>query len=409
MAPFPGRRAAALPGPARYTVCGQSCGPAPADPDAPAQPTNEGTRGRTTPDAPGRPASPDELAEAWHRYPRGAPAQPTGLAAHQRAGTLHESTAIVAVPNDFTRGQVEGRLRGQLEDALSDAFGREIRIAVTVTRRWTTTAPDGVRRTSINRQVHKTLCRQWGHVSTTEPPVSPSRRSPRTDVRARRRAGRGPGAPGDGDPAQPEVHLRDLRHRLLQPLPARRGGRGVRGAGQGLQPAAGLRRLRPRQDPPPARDRPLRAQPLHRRPGALRVERGVHQRVHQRDPRRPAGPVQAPLPRRRRAAHRRHPVPGGEDPDAGGVLPHLQHAPQRQQADRAHLRPRPQAARGARGPAPQPVRVGPDHRRPAARPRDPDRDPAQEGRDGPALGAGRTCSSSSPPRSRPTSASSRAR
>ncbi len=46
--------------------------------------------------------------------------------------TLHESTAIVAVPNDFTRGQLEGRLRGQLEDALSDAFGREIRIAVTV-------------------------------------------------------------------------------------------------------------------------------------------------------------------------------------------------------------------------------------------------------------------------------------
>ena len=46
--------------------------------------------------------------------------------------TLHESTAIVAVPNDFTRTQLEGRLRGQLEDALTVAFGREIRIAVTV-------------------------------------------------------------------------------------------------------------------------------------------------------------------------------------------------------------------------------------------------------------------------------------
>ena len=52
---------------------------------------------------------------------------------------------------------------------------------------------------------------------------------------------------------------------------ARRGGRGRRGAGQGLQPAADLRRLRARQDPPAARDRPLRAQPLRRRPGALRV------------------------------------------------------------------------------------------------------------------------------------------
>ncbi len=46
--------------------------------------------------------------------------------------TLHESTAIVAVPNDFTRTQLEGRLRGQLEDALTVALGREIRIAVTV-------------------------------------------------------------------------------------------------------------------------------------------------------------------------------------------------------------------------------------------------------------------------------------
>nr|WP_245916432.1 chromosomal replication initiator protein DnaA [Nocardioides gansuensis] len=46
--------------------------------------------------------------------------------------TLHESTAIIAVPNDFTRGQLEGRLRGQLEDSLSEAFGREIRLAVSV-------------------------------------------------------------------------------------------------------------------------------------------------------------------------------------------------------------------------------------------------------------------------------------
>ncbi|MGI8645905.1 MAG: chromosomal replication initiator protein DnaA [Nocardioides sp.] len=76
--------------------------------------------------------APLDLPAAWHRIL--AELQP-----NQRAWlhtsepvTLHESTAIVAVPNDFTRGQVEGRLRGQLEDALSDAFGREIRIAVTV-------------------------------------------------------------------------------------------------------------------------------------------------------------------------------------------------------------------------------------------------------------------------------------
>ncbi|WP_414689971.1 chromosomal replication initiator protein DnaA [Nocardioides sp.] len=70
------------------------------------------------------------------------------LQAHQRAWlrasepvTLHESTAIIAVPNDFTRGQLEGRLRAQLEDALSEAFGREIRMAVSVNPALEDTSP----------------------------------------------------------------------------------------------------------------------------------------------------------------------------------------------------------------------------------------------------------------------------
>ncbi|WP_438861990.1 chromosomal replication initiator protein DnaA [Nocardioides renjunii] len=46
--------------------------------------------------------------------------------------TVHENTAIIAVPNDFTRNQLEGRLRNHIEDALSEAFGREIRMLVTV-------------------------------------------------------------------------------------------------------------------------------------------------------------------------------------------------------------------------------------------------------------------------------------
>ena len=40
--------------------------------------------------------------------------------------SLHEGLAIVEVPDDFTRNQIEGRLRGQLEDALSaDLRGRD--------------------------------------------------------------------------------------------------------------------------------------------------------------------------------------------------------------------------------------------------------------------------------------------
>ena len=49
----------------------------------------------------------------------------------------------------------------------------------------------------------------------------------------------------------------------------------------------------------------------------------------------------------------------------------------------------PEAAVRLRGADAQPVRVGPDHRRPAARPRDPHRDPAQEGDPGADDRAGR--------------------
>ncbi|NYJ03594.1 chromosomal replication initiator protein [Nocardioides thalensis] len=61
------------------------------------------------------------------------------LQAHQRAWlqaskpvTMHGTTAIVAVPDDFTRKRLEGRLRGQLEDALTEQFGNEVQLAVTV-------------------------------------------------------------------------------------------------------------------------------------------------------------------------------------------------------------------------------------------------------------------------------------
>ncbi|GAA5140556.1 chromosomal replication initiator protein DnaA [Nocardioides marinquilinus] len=46
--------------------------------------------------------------------------------------TLHESTAIIAVPNAFTRAQLEGRLRDQVEEALSQRLGQSVRLAVTV-------------------------------------------------------------------------------------------------------------------------------------------------------------------------------------------------------------------------------------------------------------------------------------
>ena len=186
------------------------------------------------------------------------------------------------------------------------------------------------------------------------------------------------------EPAEREVHLRHVRHRRVEPLQPRRGRRRRRGARAGVQPAVRLGRLRAGQDPPAARRRALHAAAVPRDARALRVHRGVHQRLHQLPARRPQGRLPAPLPRRRRAAGRRHPVPGGQGRHPGGVLPHLQHPPQREQADRRVLRPAAEAAGDPGRPDAHPVRVGADHRHPAARAGDAHRDPAQEGRAGPA-------------------------
>src|SRR4051812_8475761 len=136
--------------------------------------------------------STSDLSTAW----RGVVAD---LQPNQRAWlrasepvTLHESTAIIAVPNDFTRGQLEGRLRGQLEDALTIAFGREIRIAVTVNTRLDEQAAGQVAPTadmSPSREVDMSTNRQVfpDHLSAApEPapePVDPGPRPPALETR----------------------------------------------------------------------------------------------------------------------------------------------------------------------------------------------------------------------------------
>ena len=372
----------------------------------------------------------------------GIPAQQRAFLSLTRPVGLLDGTALLAAPNDFTKEIVEPRMRDRSPPPWAPARSRgaarrhrrplpgrgpgarprgrprperaERRGARPARRR--PPPPDrrprhrrgrGRRHRDLRLRRHPTRarrggCRPWQRARRHPGPGRGTRGPPSPPEQPAARAGR-------ADPAQPEVHLRHLRHRRQQPVRPRGRGRGRRGAGQGLQPAVRLRRVRAGQDAPAARHRALRPQPLPGRPGALRELRGVHQRLHQQHPRRQGGRLPAPLPRRRRAAHRRHPVPAGQGADAGGVLPHLQHPAQRQQAGRHHLGPAAQAAQRLRGADAHPVRVGPDSptsSRPTSRPgsRSCARRPSASGCRCPT-----TCWSTSPARSPPTSASSRAR
>ena len=73
-----------------------------------------------------------DLATVWTQIVDALPASQRAWLAASEPVTLHESTAIVAVPDDFTRSQLETRLRSRLEDSLSRALGRQVRLAVTV-------------------------------------------------------------------------------------------------------------------------------------------------------------------------------------------------------------------------------------------------------------------------------------
>jgi chromosomal replication initiator protein len=74
----------------------------------------------------------DELARSWQVLVDDLPSNQRAWLSASQPVTLHGNTVIVAVKDDFTRGQLETRLRPRLEDALSAALGREVRLAVTV-------------------------------------------------------------------------------------------------------------------------------------------------------------------------------------------------------------------------------------------------------------------------------------
>ncbi|MPZ61161.1 MAG: chromosomal replication initiator protein DnaA [Propionibacteriales bacterium] len=74
----------------------------------------------------------NDLGALWERLIDELPASQRAWLTASEPVTLHENTAIVAVPDDFTRGQLETRLRPRLEQALSESLGRAVHLAVTV-------------------------------------------------------------------------------------------------------------------------------------------------------------------------------------------------------------------------------------------------------------------------------------
>ncbi|MBA2697240.1 MAG: chromosomal replication initiator protein DnaA [Nocardioidaceae bacterium] len=72
------------------------------------------------------------LVDVWRKIVEELPASHRAWLAASQPVTLHENTAIVAVPDDFTRSQLETRLRPRLEHALTQSIGHQVRLAVTV-------------------------------------------------------------------------------------------------------------------------------------------------------------------------------------------------------------------------------------------------------------------------------------
>jgi len=105
-----------------------------------------------------------DLATAWQRVVEELQPNQQAWVQASEPVTLHGNTAIIAVADDFTRTQLEGRLRGQLEDALTAIYGHEIRLAVTVNAQ----LGDGARRPQPSESISPPIDMSTdGHIAPT--------------------------------------------------------------------------------------------------------------------------------------------------------------------------------------------------------------------------------------------------
>src|SRR6195952_4957913 len=117
------------------TTCGQRCGVT--DPTDPATLTprhshRRGARGGVDATQNSGNSEASELEVLWPGIVDSLPPNQRVWLPSSKPLMLAESTAVVAVPNEFTRNQLEGRLRTRIEDTLSERLGKPVRLAVSV-------------------------------------------------------------------------------------------------------------------------------------------------------------------------------------------------------------------------------------------------------------------------------------
>ena len=81
---------------------------------------------------PDQPHAVDALLAAWRHVLNQAEGTNRAWLRSSRPLTVHESTVMISVPNEFTRERIETRQRSDIEQALSDHFHRSMRLAITI-------------------------------------------------------------------------------------------------------------------------------------------------------------------------------------------------------------------------------------------------------------------------------------
>ena len=164
-------------------------------------------------------------------------------------------TLTVGAPSSVVKQRLEERFSDDLEGVIADTVGEPRKVSVIVDDPPAQRIP-----------AHEP--RSVGPLANNDEPISHDPPPP----------------PRHGEPGTPRsrVHFRHLRHWRVELVRARRSPRRGREPWPGLQPVVRLRRVWPRQDPPVARHRELRAAELPAPPRSLRHHRDVHERVRRR-------------------------------------------------------------------------------------------------------------------------------